>query len=672
MRKLFKLLPLLVIFLLMSACSEKEPLPEEALQSYLSFVEQGDYEKMYEYLTTSAKEKISKEEFVERYTNIYGGMEVESIEIDYSIPEEEVEREEDVTEVTLQYAQKMDTIAGEISFSPEVVVVLEENEEEEKEWKIEWTPSLLVEGLEENERIRVQTSHPTRGEILDRNGEPLAANGSIYEIGIVPGRMEGQEETSIAALSAELNMAEEEIEKKLDQSWVGPDTFVPIVSVPITEQPLVQRLYDEIPGATYREASGRVYPLGEAAAHLTGYISLITAEQLDELEGEGYDAHSYLGQAGLERVLEDRLKGERGAVINIEDENGEMKKVIADKEAVDGESIMLAIDSSLQQTIYEQYEENGDAGTAVAMHPTTGEVLSLVSSPAYDPNEFILGLSSYQDWSEDERKPLLNRFTQTYAPGSTIKPITAAIALDNGWNPTEKREIVGERWKPDASDWGDYTVRRVNGNIEQVDLKDALVYSDNIYFAQMALDLGIDSFKEGLEAFGFTESIPFGYGMGTSSWANEDISSGVQLVDTSYGQGQMLVNPLHLATMYTTFLNSGTMLKPQLYEGESEPWKENIISAELANEILESLIEVVESPNGTGREAQISNRVLAGKTGTTEYKESQGDEGEEFGWFIGVDTTSKDLLVLMVVEGVEDRGGSSYVVPKVRDVFLSK
>ncbi|MFS8580729.1 MAG: penicillin-binding protein 2, partial [Novibacillus thermophilus] len=426
---------------------------------------------------------------------------------------------------------------------------------------------------------------------------------------------------------------------------------------------------------TKQDVPARVYPYGEAAAHLTGYVGEITAEEWEELKEEGYRKDDVLGKSGLEQVFEERLRGEDGGVITIESEAGEEKEVIAEKEPRHGEDIQLTVDMVLQESLYN--EMKGDAGTAVALHPKTGEVLALVNSPAYDPNAFVLGLSGeqWEEWEGDPKKPLLNRFAQLFAPGSAFKPVTAAIGLETGAiQPEGKRNITGKAWQADAS-WGNYTVRRVTDPGKPVNLRDAFVYSDNIYFAQTALDIGEEAFLEGAKGFGIGEKIPFAYPVKASQLAGEDgIQSEVQLADTGYGQGQVLMSALHLALTYTPLVNGGNMLAPQLEKSEGKPaqevWKEQVISEETAELILSDLIDVVEHPKGTGREAKISGVTIAGKTGTAELKESQDDEtGTENGWFVAVDTDDPSLLIAMMVEDVKDRGGSHYVVPKVKKVM---
>ena len=349
-----------------------------------------------------------------------------------------------------------------------------------------------------------------------------------------------------------------------------------------------------------------------------------------------------------------------------------------------GQDVRLTIDTQLQEALYQQFQE--DPGCSVAMDPCSGEVLALVSTPSFDSNEFILGLSDarWNALNEDERKPLLNRFRQIWCPGSTLKPVIASIGLKTGavdWQEDFGNE--GLSWQKDAT-WGDYYITTLHA-YEPVTMENALIYSDNIYFAKAALGIGADVLERELNIMGFGEQIPFEIVMPPSQYSNtEHIESEIQLADSGYGQGQILVNPLHMAGLYTAFCNGGNALKPRLvYEDEAdmdagsntgaEIWLPQIFSVETAAQVLEGMKKVVNNPEGTGYAAHREDIVLAGKTGTAEIKASVEDtEGTEIGWF-AVFTAEKDaedsLLIVSMVENVKEIGGSGYVVSKDRNAL---
>ena len=242
--------------------------------------------------------------------------------------------------------------------------------------------------------------------------------------------------------------------------------------------------------------------------------------------------------------------------------------------------------------LYERLKE--DEGCSVAMNPYTGEVLALVSTPSYNNNQFILGMSQTQ-WdllNGDERQPLYNRFRQVWCPGSSFKPVTAAVGLEtSAVNPEEDYGKEGLSWQKDSS-WGSYYVTTLH-EYEPAILENALIYSDNIYFAKAALKIGAENMAEGLRKLGFGESVPFEISMSASQYSNsETIETEVQLADSGYGQGQILVSPLHLACIYTAFCNEGNMIKPYLvYQEDSQAqwWIPEAFSKETAERVLEGM-----------------------------------------------------------------------------------
>lgn len=466
---------------------------------------------------------------------------------------------------------------------------------------------------------------------------------------------------------------------------VWDDSFVPIKTIPRVEEielmsisPEEEVLKEkerhdkllEIPGVMISDVEVREYPLGEAAAHLVGYVQSVTAEDLEEHAGEGYTANSVIGRSGMEGLFEKELKGQNGCRIYIVNSEDKEKEELACILVQHGQDIRLTIDTDLQVSLYEQFKE--DKSCSVAINHYTGEVLALVSTPAYDNNDFIMGLSSEQ-WTvlnEDENKPMYNRFRQVWCPGSTFKPIIAAIGLQSGAiDPMEDYGNVGLSWQKDAS-WGSYHVTTLHA-YEPVILENALIYSDNIYFAKAALKIGSDELENSLIRLGFNEELPFEIKMAESQYSNtEGIETEIQLADSGYGQGQILVNPLHMACIYSAFCNEGNVIKPYLVyqnEAEVEYWIPGAFSNETASRVLEGTKKVVNDSNGTGYAAHRDDILLAGKTGTAEIKASKDDtSGTELGWFaiFTAEDTECPILIISMVEDVKGRGGSGYVVKK--------
>lgn len=643
--------------------------PQETVKNYFALVEKKQYDKMYDMLSESSKEKISKKKFTERNQNIYEGIEVKDIKI--SIPEKEKLKG---SPVTVKYSETMETSADEISFDNAVTL-----QKEDGEYKIDWDSTVIFPNLQDSYKVQIQTESAQRGTIYDRNGVILAGNGTVLEVGLVPGKMgdDTARAESIKKLAELLDVSEEAIQNALGASYVQDDSFVPIKKIAKGNEEKEAQLLT-IPGVMLNDSQDRVYPLGAAAGHLTGYVQAVTAEDLEKLENKGYHANSVVGRSGLEQAYEEELRPVDGTRIIIADETGNTIETLAYQPAQNGKDVRVTIDAEVQKTAYDQFAQ--DPGTAAAMNPKTGEVLALVSTPGYDPNEFVLGMSDarWNALNEDASNPLMNRFVNTWVPGSTFKGITAAVGVDAGIiNPDENLGYVGLSWQKDAS-WGDYHVTTLTDYGETVNLVNAMTYSDNIYFAREALKIGADTMEEKLKSFGFEEELPFDLTMQASTFDDDGkIDSEIQLADTGYGQGQVLVNPLHLLSMYSMFVNDGNMIQPVLkYEenAAAKIWKEKAVSAQTAQTVKQSLLSVIENPSGTGASAKIDGVTMLGKTGTAEIKESQDDTtGVERGWFICETTEdmSNQIAVVGMVEDVKTKGGSSYVTQKVRNIAAS-
>ena len=648
--------------------------PQEILQEYMACIASQEYGKMYQMISKEESGGITEEEFIERNANIYEGIEAENIKIQLL----DSGKEKDV----VLYECTMDTIAGEIHFENSACFV-----EGESGYELVWEDSLIFPQLGPEDKVQVLTESAQRGKILDRNGKVFAGKGVASSVGLVPEKME---ENSVKELAALLKIDEESIQTALSASWVSEDSFVPIKTIPkegvpdvmdmllgeaFAEEGSLEQALLQVPGVMITDVEVREYPLKEAAAHLVGYVQSVTAEDLKEHEGEGYTSGSVIGRSGMEGLYEERLRGKNGYKILIKDSHGNNKSLLAMTPVQDGEDIRLTIDAGLQETLYEQLSE--DKSCSVAMNPYTGEVLALVSTPSYDNNGFIMGFSE-EEWTalnEDENMPLYNRFRQTWCPGSVFKPIIASVGIDcNAIDPLADYGNEGTSWQKDES-WGDYYVTTLH-EYEPVTLKNALIYSDNIYYAKAALNIGADNLTKALKQLGFGADLPFEITMTRSQYSNtEEIQSEVQLADSGYGQGQILINPVHLAALYTAFLNQGDVLTPYLLYKE-EPgtsvWLPQAFSTEAVQTVAEGMEQVINDPNGTGYGVHREDIRLAGKTGTAEIKVSVEDTtGTELGWLAvyTAQETENPLLLVSMVEDVKDRGGSGYVTDKIRAVL---
>lgn len=643
--------------------------PEDVLQTFASYINDKKYEDMYSLLSSKSKANISEEDFIKRNKNIYEGIEAENFSVDI----QSIENENKLAKVT--YKNSMDTMSGHVDFTNTVTLELNE----EKEYKIDWTSNLIFPKLNTEDKVRVKTIEAKRGSILDRNGEYLATNGVASKIGLVPGKMSDNREEDIAKIAELLNMTSDGINSELSASYVKADTFVPLKTVGKNEMELKNKLL-EIKGIKIIDADERIYPQGVSTSQLVGYIQPINAEELKEKAKDGYTSSSKIGKYGLERAYESTLRAVNGSEIYIEDANGNKKTSIAKQEQKDGQDVKLTIDSKLQQTVYEQFKD--DKSAVVVMNLKTGEVLALASCPSFDSNDFSLGMTTadYKNLTENPDNLLYNRYLATYAPGSSFKPIIGAIGLTTGaFSADDDFGRSGTKWQNDSS-WGDFYITTLSTYNGPANLKNALIHSDNIYFAKAALKIGGKNLINSLKNIGFGQQIEFPQTISKSSYSNsESFTNETQLANSGYGQGEVLVNPIHMAMMYSAFVNEGNMIMPYLEYKENASsqtakyYKENAFSKEAANEVRDGLIQVVENPSGTAHSAKIEGKTIAGKTGTAEIKQSKDDtEGTEIGWFNAFNVGESDeslLLVVSMVENVKGKGGSHYLLPKVRAIF---
>lgn len=633
--------------------------PEDVLIKYVGYVNEQNYEEMYKLLTNDSKEQISQEDFISRNKNIYEGIDMTDMKIEIT----NVTEENSKTYV-ISYNQSMNSEAGKIEFENTANVI----KDKELGYQLNWKSSLIFPNLSSTDKVRIKTISAERGSIVDKNGNMLAGLGTVSSVGIVPGKLGENKDENIEKIANLLGTTDDSINKTLSASWVKDDTFVPLKKVQVDATELKEQLL-QIPGIKITSTKSRTYPLGEAAAHLVGYVQNITAEELKANRGKGYTSTSVIGKAGLEKQYEHRLKGKDGVEIYIEDSKGNRKNDIAKIDVQNGETIKLTIDSTIQSKLYNELKN--DAGFFVVMHPNTGALLALVSTPSYDPNDFTLGLSNekWESIKNNENKPMLTRYLQSYCPGSTFKAVTGAVGLTTGkLSTSDTFSYSGLSWKKDG--WGQYDITTLTAYSGPKNLENAMIHSDNIYFAQAALQIGAKSFTSGLDKIKFGENIDFTLGNIKSQYANNgEISNEKILADSGYGQGEILVNPIHMASIYSAFANDGNMIKPYLEEGtETTYLVEEAFTKDAANTIKEDLIQVVENQEGTAKDMRVQGRTIAGKTGTAELKGSKDAEADVLGWFdcFTSDNDSNQLLVISMVENGRSLGGSHYLINKIK------
>ena len=605
--------------------------PARVIRAFYKNVNNHKYEELYNLVETD----MSKEEFTNKMKSVYDGMEVSSAWVTISINL----KNSDV--VNLKYVTNLNTVAGKLTFSNKSTLVKVNGK-----YKIKWDNSFLYPKLKNNQKIRVSTLKAKRGAIYDRNKNILAKDAKAYSIGIVAGKIKSDDE--LRAMSKLLNITYKDIKAELAKPYVVDGTFVHLKNIDREQQELKTALL-KIPAVKIIDYDIREYPYNEKLSTLLGFV------QNDD------------GKSGLELTFNSQLKGLNGCEIYVDDDGINVDTILK-KDRVNGKNIDLTIDVKLQELIYEKFKDVESA--TVAMNYTTGEILALVSTPSYETNKISLGISD-NEWNEivnNKKKPLFTRFLSKYTPGSTMKPIVAAIGLDtDSFTDTENFGKSVKSWQKDSS-WKDFYVTTLEVYNGESNLEKALIHSDNVYFAKAALKIGKNLFKQELDRYGFNKPLNFEQNTDISVYGN--IDSEAKLAVSGFGQGEMEVNPIFMAKIYSAFANNGNAVTPYILQKEGNDQNTvnsvNLIKPLTANKIKNDLKKVIDE--GTGKLAKIDGKNLYGKTGTAEIKMNKDDKsGEEIGWFNVFDDNK--LLIVNMVENAKKLNGSKFSVKNLREVF---
>ena len=624
---------------------------EKVVHSFIENLSKNKFDKVPSLILSDSAERngYTNDQVAEKYQTIFSGIDAANIK------GSKITLSDDVKNADYQFTYQLSltTSLGEIKDLNYSGTIKFEKEQP----KIDWAPNLIFPDMAGQDKVSISVDEAVRGEIVDRNKSPLAANGTLYQLGVIPGQLgDGEDkESRIKAIAKQFDLTEKAIQQALDQSWVQDDYFVPLK--------IVEPTADLPTGASIQETAGRTYPLGEAAAQLIGYVGDITAEDVEK--DDTLASNGKIGRSGLEAAFDKELRGKNGGKIAITDEKGTERKALIETKKTDGKTIQLTIDAKAQKIAFDSLKDQ--AGSTVVTEPTTGDLLVLASSPSFDPNKMTNGISQedYDAYHNNKDLPFISRFATGYAPGSTFKTITAAIGLDNGTiNPETVLSINGLKWQKDSS-WGDYFVTRVS-DVASVNLRNALVYSDNIYMAQQTLAMGEDKFRAGLEKFIFGEELDLPIAMNPAQISNDkSFNSEILLADTGYGQGELLINPIQQAAMYSVFANQGSLVYPRLVMGAETKTKKELISPETISLINEDLKAVVTDENGTAHSLAALGLPLAAKTGTAEIKEKQDEKGQENSFLFAFDAQNQKYLMVSMLEDRQENSSATALAPEL-------
>jgi penicillin-binding protein 2 len=644
----------------------------EIADGWAQLWEAGDYRGMYELISQESRSIISRDDFVDRYEGIAQELAQTDIQVEITGGVEEALRFNLL--VTRESAR-----VGE--FEDEILLPMVQ--EAQGRPRIDWSPSLIVDELADG-FIRWRPDVPQRGRILDQHGRPLAHLGQISKVGVIPGDIE-DEGALLSELSDLLEMSEERIESMYSSG--DPGWFMPIRDFPDNMDEELASQLNSIPGVSIQKWPERVYPAGPAAAHIVGYLTEVSAEELPNLISEGYAPGDVLGRGGVESWGEEYLAGARGGRMIIVGPDGNERRNIVEVSSEPAADITLTIDIDLQRAAYEALGD--ETGSIVVVDPENGAVRAMVSKPSFDPNHFILGhtTETWEAINDPERRPLENRTTTfAYPVGSIFKVVTMAAGMEYlDMNAQTNMDCTAEFQLPGSDQvWRDWSPTG-QGTLS---LHNALVQSCNTIFYQIGADL--DSQDQDL----LPESARgFGLGSATGLDALREVSGTVpdpqwkietvgdfwargDAVNLSIGQGYFEATPLQMAVMYAAIANGGTLYEPYLvqeirslegdvlYEAEEQENGEIPFPSSTLAEIRDAMRDVTQAGNGTAVEVFDGALVASGgKTGTAET--SRDDPHSWYAAFAPDDTPAM-AMVAMVEYGGE---GSAVAAPISRQVI---
>ena len=561
--------------------------------------------------------------------------------------------------------------------------------------------------LSEKNRVNILPIAPIRGLIYDRNGVLVAHNIPSFNIKVVPEQVEDMDAT-LSQLSQLINLTDSEI-KRFKNQLRRKRKFVSIpLRYRLSEDEVARLSVNQyrLPGIQIKAELLRHYPIGELMAHVAGYVGRISERDLRRLDTKKYSASSHIGKVGIEKFYEDILHGDIGHQRVETNAQGRIIKVLERTLPTPGKTLYLNVDSNLQATAYKAFGENN--GALMAMDPTTGAVLAMVSAPAYDPNIFVQGIEAedFQKISKSPRRPLFNRALQgQYPPGSTIKPLLglAGLELDEVYahNPIDCK---GWYMLEDDVDERRYRDWKRSGH-GATSLISAIAESCDIYFYDLSYNLGIDRIHQYLSAFGMGKKAgidmegEFRGIVPNKEWKrrnyNEMWFPGETLIN-GIGQGFMLATPIQLASFTAALTQAGKRFKPNILKATQDPKTKVLTQVEptalqsvhqikLKNweTVLHAMRQVVHGRKGSARGISYGIKyTMAGKTGTSQVfgiKEGERYEQDKLSkklhdhaLFVGFAPYKNPTIAVSAI--VENGGGggtvAAPVVRKVIDTFL--
>ena len=649
---------------------------EAVAREFLRAWQGGAYSEMYGLLSAPAMANISADKFVARYEAIAAEATMTGVTASINAVQRTA-----VNTAVITFTLTVDTqLVGQFQVENELNV-----SHDGQRWGVDWTPEAIFPLLGEEKLVHMFVHVPARASIYDRSDVPLATEGKVVELGVVPGQILDEAQL-LDVLASVLGLPQDAIQAKY-ASAVRPDWFMPVGEISSEEAEANEALLSSVAGITWRENPIRIYPQGSVAAHIIGYMAYIDAEALARLAAEGYEETDMLGVTGLEAWGESHLAGARGGTLAIISPDGRIVWTLAERPAKESSSIYTTLRVDLQRAVEGVLGQR--IGAIAVLDPGNGDVLALASYPRYDPGQLTAGAPS-EVWTEllnDERYPFLNRaIAGLYPPGSTFKIVTMSAGLQELGLTENSSFYCAGRWDGVADGatrycWvrsGHGTLNLFNGLAQSCDtvfweVGKALNEHDPYALSRYATGFGLGK-ESGLNALGEAAGL-----VPDPDWKAQHYSGAEQqwlprdAVNMAIGQGDVLATPLQLANLVAAVANGGTLYRPRLVRqiGSAEEGAAQQMPAEIMGQlpisaanlqIVRRAMEAVVT-QGTAQRAFYGASVrMAGKSGTSEVP-----SGETHALFIGYAPADDPQIAVAVVLEHGGEGGAD-AAPLFRQV----
>lgn len=558
-------------------------------------------------------------------------------------------------------------------------------------WHLQVIQYATLASKAENNRIRELSIDGLRGKILDRNGVTLVDNRPSFQLSLIPEDIDDPRQ-ALDYLSSKIEIDQQAAIKEIES--VKP--FQPVAlkrDLSREDVAFVEERRINLPGVFLEIKPIRNYLFGELGAHALGYLGAISESQLLSREFAKFSRNDFIGQAGVEKLYENGLRGSKGMKRLEVDAAGREMNHLEDISPKSGSNLYLTLDYDAQLAAEKSFE--GHMGAAVALDPSTGEILAYISKPAYDPNKFAYGVNP-ADWkalTDDEWHPLQNRVIQgQYPPGSTFKIIMALGALEEGVINTSTTVFC-----PGYFNFGNRAYRcwKKEGH-GHMNVHTALVQSCDVFFYTMGMKLGINRIASYANMFGLGAKTNLGFTgekaglIPTTQWKERARKEKWMLGETvscAIGQGYVLTTPLQLARMIAAVANGGSLVRPTIVKtGDAGPKEAERapISPQNMDTVRQALRGVVAEPHGTAWALKDGPFEYAGKTGTAQViRMKQGEvvktrdqelRYKDHAWFVAFAPFDDPKIAVAVISEHGGHGGEAAapIAKAIMDAYLGK